>query len=82
MAVRIYYVVNDGFDKWGARLNDTDVTAWCADREDAVTTARRYAARDHRNGHDAQVQVQTELGFELDWRYGSVVGKPQPSPPA
>lgn len=79
MAVHIYYVVNDGFDKWGVRRDEADPIAWCVDREDATTTARRYAARDYRNGHDAQVQVQTELGFELDWRYGQVIGKPLPS---
>jgi len=73
MATHIYYVVNDGFDRWGVRLNEAAVFAWCNDQADAVTTARRYAARDHRNGHDAQVQTQTELGFELDWRYGAPV---------
>ena len=78
MAVQIYYVVNDGFDRWGVRLNDADVSTWCRDRDDAVITARRFAARDHRNGHDAQVQVPTELGFALDWRYGQPVETPPP----
>jgi hypothetical protein len=81
MAVQIYYVVNDGFDRWGVRRNQDQVSAWCKDRDDAVMTARRYAARDHRNGHDAQVQIQTELGFELDWRFGAPIEPGAPKPP-
>lgn len=77
MADRIYYVVNDGFDRWGVRLNEAETSAWCRHRADAVMTARRYAARDYRNGHNAQVQVQTELGFETNWRYGQPVESPE-----
>lgn len=73
MAVHIYFVVNDGFSRWSVRLNEGATSVSCKDRDDAVTTARRYAARDHRNGHDAQVQIQTELGFALDWRFGQPV---------
>lgn len=73
MAERIYHVVLDGFDHWGVRLNQEERSTACRDRADAIATARRYAERDHRNGYAAQVQVQTELGFELDWRYGAPV---------
>lgn len=73
MAQMIYYVVNDGFDLWGVRLNDGEVGGWAKDRQTAVMRARGDAARDHAAGHDAQVQVQTELGFALDWRYGQAV---------
>jgi hypothetical protein len=73
MAERTYYVVNDGFDRWGVRLNEDETVTACKHQADAVMTARRFAERDHRNGHQAQVQVQTELGFEIDWRYGAPV---------
>jgi hypothetical protein len=73
MAVRIYYVVTDGSNRWGVRRDEAHFAASCRDREDAVITARRYAARDHRNGDDAQVQIQTAQGFELDWRRGQPV---------
>ena len=73
MAVQIYYVLNDGFDHWSVRRNEEATSIACRNRDDAVGTARRYAARDHRNGHDAQVQIQTELGFTLDWRFGGPI---------
>ncbi len=79
MAVLIYYVIDEGFSRWRVRRNEADFADSCRDREDAVMTARRYAARDHRNGHDAQVQIQTERGFEVDWRYGQPAIQNAPS---
>ncbi len=79
MAVMIYYVVDDGFGRWRVRRNEADFADSCRDRDDAVMTARRYAARDHRNGHDAQVRIQVGLGFEVDWRHGQPVVQDPPS---
>jgi len=73
MARRIYYVVNDGEDDWGVRLNDGPVEGH-TDHDVALKRALDAAAADHVEGHDSQVQVQTELGFELHWRYGARVG--------
>lgn len=73
MGIRTYFVINGGSDRWGVRVNQEKTAAWCKHRADAIMTARRYAARDHRNGHDAQVQIETELGFEIDWHHGAPV---------
>ncbi len=69
MAQHIYYVVNDGEADWGVRLNDGAIEGH-TDRDIALKRAQDAAASDHARGHDAQVQVQTELGFELHWRRG------------
>ena len=79
MAVCIYYVVHDDFDRWAVRLNQAVTPMQCMNRTDAVITARRYAARDYHNGHAAQVQVQTEMGFELDWCAGGPVEPGSPT---
>lgn len=67
MAERIYYVVSDGEDDWGVCLNDGDIEG-PIDRDTALTRARDAAAADAAHGHDAQVQLQTDLGFELRWK--------------
>ena len=72
MAQHIYYVVSDGEYEWGVRLNDGAVEGH-TDREVALRRARDAALSDHARGHDAQVQLQTELGFELHWRYGQTL---------
>ena len=72
MAHRIYYVVSDGEDDWGVRLNDGTVDGH-TDQDTALKRARDAAAADEAKGHEAQVQLQTELGFELRWRYGQSV---------
>ena len=69
MARRIYYVVNDGEDDWAVRLNDGAPEGHTA-RDIAVRRALDAAAADHARGHDVQVQVLTELGFELHWQHG------------
>lgn len=72
MAHRIYYVVSDGEDDWGVRLNDGAVEG-PTDQDTALNRARDAAAADEAHGHEVQVQLQTELGFELRWRYGQSV---------
>ncbi|MBX3499697.1 MAG: hypothetical protein KF889_09655 [Alphaproteobacteria bacterium] len=72
MARRIYYVVSDGEDDWGVRLDDGAVEGH-TDRDTALRLARDAAAADEAMGHEAQVQMQTELGFELRWRYGQPI---------
>ena len=72
MPQRIYYVVSDGENDWGVRLNDGAVEGQ-TDRDTALQRARDAAAADQARGHEAQVQLQTELGFELDWRYGQTL---------
>ena len=72
MAHRIYYVVSDGEDDWGVRLNDGAVEG-NTDQETALQRARDAAAADEARGHEAQVQLQTELGFEVRWRFGQTI---------
>lgn len=69
MADRIYYVVSDGEEDWGVRLNDGAVEGH-TDRDTALVRARDAAVADGARGHDAQVQLQTELGFEPRWPWG------------
>lgn len=69
MARRIYYVVSDGEDDWGVRLNDGAIDGH-TDRDIALRRAQDAAAADRAKGHEAQVEVQTELGFELHKHYG------------
>jgi hypothetical protein len=72
MAHRIYYVVSDGENDWGVRLNDGAVDGH-TDQDTALNRARDAAAEDKTRGHEAQVQLQTELGFEVRWRYSQTI---------
>lgn len=67
VAHRIYDVLCDGEDDWSVRLNDGAVEGH-THRDTALRRARDAAAADEAQGHEVQVQLQTEPGFELRWR--------------